>query len=350
MNPQMTPIIPIAQVLISFAGYDFLAVQLPGGKIAVVFNHFCEALGVSRTSQLRRILANPTLAKNFVLVRIQTPGGPQDVNALVVSVLSLWLGGFDLPRLSAEKRRLIVMLQEDAEEAFTRPFVVTPIEPPQQPKAPPPPPAQDMSSLSLPELMHAVGTHMEQRFLKLESQVVQQIEQSHRELEAWMVSIDRQRMEDVALMAEKGRAIEVHAEQIHALTTWIEHFQTQAGRQSGQPGQASMPMPSPARLQVLKTMPYEDYLQTPEWKAQREAALKRALYRCQVCNGNKTPLHVHHRTYERRGCELPEDLFVLCEQCHGRYHAQFAAKPPKQAGNTPSPASDQETLFPDYEI
>src|SRR5690348_9575990 len=110
MEPQMTPIIPIMQVLISFAGHTFLAVQLPDGRIAVVFYHFCEALNVSRTSQLRRIQANPTLAKNFLLVRIQTPGGPQDVNVLVVSVLTLWLGGFDLTRLSEEKRRLIVLL------------------------------------------------------------------------------------------------------------------------------------------------------------------------------------------------------------------------------------------------
>src|SRR5262245_38912670 len=121
MEPQMTPIIPIAQVLISFAGHDFLAVKLPGGKIAVVFSHFCEVLTLDRWGQVKRIQANPTLAKNFLLVRIHTPGGPQDVNALVVSVLSLWLGGFDLARLSEEKRRLIILLQEYAEEAFSPP-------------------------------------------------------------------------------------------------------------------------------------------------------------------------------------------------------------------------------------
>lgn len=135
MEPQMTPIIPIAQVLISFAGHNFLAVQLHGGRIAVVFTHFCEALDLDRWGQVKRIQANPTLAKNFLLVRIQTPGGPQVVNALVVSVLTLWLGGFDLTRLSEEQRRLIILLQEDAEEAFSRPFIVTPIEPPQQPKS-----------------------------------------------------------------------------------------------------------------------------------------------------------------------------------------------------------------------
>ncbi len=169
----MTPVIPIAQVLISFAGHDFLAVKVPGGKIAVVFNHFCEALDLDRWGQVKRIQANPMLAKNFLSVRIQTPGGPQDVNALVVSVLSLWLGGFDLTRLSEEKRELIIALMEDAEEAFSRPFVVTPIEPPQQPKASPPPlPAQDQASLSVYDMHRALISRMEQEDQQLKMRLI----------------------------------------------------------------------------------------------------------------------------------------------------------------------------------
>jgi hypothetical protein len=57
------------------------------------------------------------------------------------------------------------------------------------------------------------------------------------------------------------------------------------------------------RDRELRTMPYRDYLLTPEWAERRKAALKRARYACQVCNRQR-PLHVHHRTYERRGVEL----------------------------------------------
>lgn len=67
------------------------------------------------------------------------------------------------------------------------------------------------------------------------------------------------------------------------------------------------------------TMPYRDYLRTSEWTARRTAALRRAGYRCQVCN-RRDRLDVHHRTYERRGREAPEDLLVLCRDCHDRYH------------------------------
>lgn len=39
-----------------------------------------------------------------------------------------------------------------------------------------------------------------------------------------------------------------------------------------------------------------------------------------VAEGSETSrLHVHHRTYERLGEELPEDLVVLCEVCHEAY-------------------------------
>jgi hypothetical protein len=65
----------------------------------------------------------------------------------------------------------------------------------------------------------------------------------------------------------------------------------------------------------LATMPYADYLQTPEWQAKRERARDRAGGRCQVCD-SEGPLDVHHRTYERRGNERDEDLTVLCRGCH----------------------------------
>jgi hypothetical protein len=68
-------------------------------------------------------------------------------------------------------------------------------------------------------------------------------------------------------------------------------------------------------------MDYQEYLNTPEWRAKREWALERAGRRCQVCN-SAGQLHVHHRTYENLGHELPADLTVLCEGCHGLYHGK----------------------------
>lgn len=54
----------------------------------------------------------------------------------------------------------------------------------------------------------------------------------------------------------------------------------------------------------------------------RRWALERAEKRCQVCNTDERTLHVHHRTYERVGAELPTDLIVLCDACHGVFHRE----------------------------
>jgi len=73
------------------------------------------------------------------------------------------------------------------------------------------------------------------------------------------------------------------------------------------------------QINILKTMPYKEYLQTEHWKNIRKKVLAKARYKCQLCN-NKNNLHVHHNTYENRGNERLEDLIVLCEDCHTKFH------------------------------
>ena len=69
----------------------------------------------------------------------------------------------------------------------------------------------------------------------------------------------------------------------------------------------------------LRTMPYKEYLQTEHWKQIRQRALDHAGHSCQLCNVGHS-LQVHHRTYERRGCEEPTDVTVLCAYCHAKHH------------------------------
>jgi hypothetical protein len=79
---------------------------------------------------------------------------------------------------------------------------------------------------------------------------------------------------------------------------------------------------------------YKTYLQSDAWKSRADAAKRRAGYRCQLCNRSRTQviLNVHHRTYERLGNEQPDDLTVLCEDCHATYesHRKKNAKRLKQ--------------------
>ena len=80
------------------------------------------------------------------------------------------------------------------------------------------------------------------------------------------------------------------------------------------------------RLQELKAMDYTDFLKTPEWDNTRKKTLRRAGYKCQLCNKDKTTLNVHHKTYERIGEELPGDLIVLCNGCHAKFHDKLEVR------------------------
>lgn len=74
------------------------------------------------------------------------------------------------------------------------------------------------------------------------------------------------------------------------------------------------------RLAELKAMSYKEYLKTDEWQETRKGALKRSGYCCQLCNAKDARVHVHHRTYERKGEEWSRDLIVLCGDCHQAFH------------------------------
>ena len=64
---------------------------------------------------------------------------------------------------------------------------------------------------------------------------------------------------------------------------------------------------------------YQDYLKSPEWQGKRQLFYARAGHRCQLCNA-EGELHAHHRTYERVGNEHPDDVTVLCADCHAKFH------------------------------
>ncbi len=65
---------------------------------------------------------------------------------------------------------------------------------------------------------------------------------------------------------------------------------------------------------------YRDYLKSSGWRITRNDALRRAKWTCARCHGKRN-LQVHHKTYERLGCEWADDLEVLCAVCHEGHHA-----------------------------
>lgn len=83
--------------------------------------------------------------------------------------------------------------------------------------------------------------------------------------------------------------------------------------------------PSPVLLNLhaeeLRSMPYQEFLQTEYWGIVRLLVFERHEYCCALC-GAEGALHAHHRTYEHHGMEHEhlEDLTALCADCHGRFH------------------------------
>jgi hypothetical protein len=81
------------------------------------------------------------------------------------------------------------------------------------------------------------------------------------------------------------------------------------------------PHPTDARREQLISMPYKDYLWTPEWRRTRRAALHRADYRCRRCQ-KRNAVHVHHLVYDHIGHEWLDELVALCEPCHRALHEE----------------------------
>lgn len=77
------------------------------------------------------------------------------------------------------------------------------------------------------------------------------------------------------------------------------------------------------RKKLGTTGKYSDYMKSKEWKLRREKFISLKKHRnCEICC-SESNLIVHHHTYLRVGCELDQDLALLCNSCHTRLH--FAA-------------------------
>jgi 5-methylcytosine-specific restriction endonuclease McrA len=78
-------------------------------------------------------------------------------------------------------------------------------------------------------------------------------------------------------------------------------------------------------VSALKTLPYQEYLQTKHWKELRQKMLKKAKHKCRLCHAENKTLNVHHKTYKHIGNEKLTDLIVLCQDCHAKHHDKLAS-------------------------
>jgi 5-methylcytosine-specific restriction endonuclease McrA len=73
---------------------------------------------------------------------------------------------------------------------------------------------------------------------------------------------------------------------------------------------------------------YNEYLQSPEWRAKRKAVMDRAGGVCEGCRSARAT-QVHHLTYQHAGHvspggELLWELVAVCDDCHDRAHMRVS--------------------------
>jgi uncharacterized protein YlaI len=78
-------------------------------------------------------------------------------------------------------------------------------------------------------------------------------------------------------------------------------------------------------INMLKEIPYEEYLFSAHWKHFSGEAIKFARYKCQLCDNNNS-LNVHHKNYKNLGRETFNDTIVLCNDCHRMVHNKSGDK------------------------
>jgi hypothetical protein len=69
-------------------------------------------------------------------------------------------------------------------------------------------------------------------------------------------------------------------------------------------------------------MKYSEYLESKEWHAKVDIAMKYYGNNCVLC-GNTKNLSAHHRTYKNLYNETVFDLIILCKRCHKFVHQKL---------------------------
>jgi hypothetical protein len=72
---------------------------------------------------------------------------------------------------------------------------------------------------------------------------------------------------------------------------------------------------------------YRKYIDSSIWRERSRAAMHRVHYRCNLCGATGKKLNAHHNTYDNLGNEKPEDLTVLCVDCHTAHHGKLPLPP-----------------------
>jgi hypothetical protein len=108
-------LVPVEQRSVLFYGDELIAIRASDGHVYVSVRHLCEALGLDRPSQVRRIKRHEILADGYRGdLRLDSGGGPQQAGVLRVDLVPLWMAAI---RVKAVRTDLQVQLRRYQAEA-----------------------------------------------------------------------------------------------------------------------------------------------------------------------------------------------------------------------------------------
>lgn len=121
MSEQQT-IEVVEQKIVIFYDDELVAMRAEDGHVYVSVRHLCEAIGLGRRGQVRRIQRQAVLAKGHYMGDMMTPKGVRPANWLRVDLVPLWLSGVDASRVRDDIRPKIERFQEEAAKVLWEAF------------------------------------------------------------------------------------------------------------------------------------------------------------------------------------------------------------------------------------
>ncbi len=83
---------------------EILAARTEASEIYLPIRPICAALGVSWTTQYRKVRADDVLMESVRTLRLQTRGGPQNLVCMDIESIPMWLAGIEPSRVRADLR------------------------------------------------------------------------------------------------------------------------------------------------------------------------------------------------------------------------------------------------------
>lgn len=114
----------LEQRTVLFYDDELVAVRAADGHIYVAVRQMCDALGLDRASQVRRIKNQNVLADGYKGdVKLTSPGGPQTAGVLRVDLVPLWLTGIRTSMVRPDLQARLERYQREAAKVLYEAFL-----------------------------------------------------------------------------------------------------------------------------------------------------------------------------------------------------------------------------------